>query len=432
MSSAQMRALISYEFFLFKSSHLVQINQSVKMNKKLLVTISVTLIYALLMGMFYYFTQTSYGCRYLTPCVHFCSGDTEKYTDKYLIDHFKESKSAKEYLEDGLALKVIRGTPSCGKMKYQAPNDNTSRPPYEFSYYGEVIINKEKFNVKRYCIEKDDDVYDGWRLMTCYQDYYVQKGFHALAIFISISLFGFTLFVYAYFKELQDFYGKTIIALIGSNILADLSIPMFRYISARNYGTNDIAFLLLSILIMCLLMTLLWITVMIVHLFITFWNFKNNTKSSFEFSTYSIFVFSFGLFSTFVFIDNYLSFTRSVDYLSFIYVVMFLTDIVLMIITGIKIFITSRHLEHSEQARFDNERNWFWIVLKLSLIILTTWIFEAYIWGKKFDILIDTTGDLLHLLTASTVTAILVGREKARILLFQKYRGVSELGSDSA
>lgn len=87
----------------------------------------------------------------------------------------------------------------------------------------------------------------------------------------------------------------------------------------------------------------------------------------------------------------------------------------------------SRHLEHSEQSRFDTERKWFWIVLKLSLIVFVTWLFEAFLWGHKFDLLADTTGDFINLLTASTITIILVGRKKARILLLQKYRKVNDI-----
>jgi len=108
-----------------------------------------------------------------------------------------------------------------------------------------------------------------------------------------------------------------------------------------------------------------------------------------------------------------------------------LVDIVLLIITGVKILMISRHLEQSEQAKFDSERKWFWIVLKLSLIIFVTWLFEATLWERKFEIFADTTGDFTNLLTASTISIILVGREKARILLFGKYREMRNIENDA-
>jgi len=124
--------------------------------------------------------------------------------------------------------------------------------------------------------------------MICYQDYYLQKGFHVLgmkksifkkyflifssylAIFLSISLLGFTLFVYAYFKELRDFHGKTVIALTSSQILAYTAIPILRHLSSQNFSHRSLTTLLISMLIISLVVILLWITVMIVHMFFTF------------------------------------------------------------------------------------------------------------------------------------------------------------------
>jgi hypothetical protein len=155
--------------------------------------------------------------------------------------------------------------------------------------YGEVTANDERYSVMRYCIEKSDDVHDGWKLMTCYQDYYLQKGFHifskkqlilcqlklnnlfsCLALFISISLLIFTVFVYAHFKELRDFQGKSVIGLAVSQIFAYMAIPLFRYFSSAKITNNSLLILLMSTLIISLVLILLWITVMIVHMFFTF------------------------------------------------------------------------------------------------------------------------------------------------------------------
>jgi hypothetical protein len=101
-----------------------------------------------------------------------------------------------------------------------------------------------------------------------------------------------------------------------------------------------------------------------------------------------------------------------------------------LIITGIKVLRISRQLDHSEQSKFDTEKKWFWIVLKLTLILFVTWIFESILWGKEFDLFLDTTGDLLNIVTSAALTAILVGREKARLLLFQKYRTVHDVENE--
>ena len=104
-------------------------------NKKILVTISVILIYVALFALFIYLANRSHDCTYKSPCIHFCSSDTNRYTNEYLIDQFMKSKSAKEYVEDEAELKAIRGAPSCGEMADWLPNDevNSTEPPYDFS-----------------------------------------------------------------------------------------------------------------------------------------------------------------------------------------------------------------------------------------------------------------------------------------------------------
>lgn len=119
------------------------------------------------------------------------------------------------------------------------------------------------------------------------------------------------------------------------------------------------------------------------------------------------------------------------EYLVFIYFFIGFVDIVLLILTGVKIFRTSRHLEHSEQARFDSEKKWYWIIIKITLMMLVTWAFEISLWSRDFNMLKETAGDFINLLTATTILLMLVGREKARILLFGKYREVYDIENDA-
>jgi hypothetical protein len=106
------------------------------MNKKIVVTISVILIYIALFVLFVYFSQRSYGCDYGSPCIRFCSSDTRKYSDDFLLEQFKQSKSGKEIRRGVDSLRVIRGAPACGTMMYSPPNEeaNSTDPPYEFDY----------------------------------------------------------------------------------------------------------------------------------------------------------------------------------------------------------------------------------------------------------------------------------------------------------
>jgi hypothetical protein len=105
------------------------------LNKKILVTISVTLIYAILLGLFIYFLNSN-DCSYNSPCIRFCSANTQKYSDRELLDKFEESKSAKEMMKYQYKnLKALRGVPKCGEMTDWLPNDevNSTAPPFEFN-----------------------------------------------------------------------------------------------------------------------------------------------------------------------------------------------------------------------------------------------------------------------------------------------------------
>jgi len=107
-----------------------------------------------------------------------------------------------------------------------------------------------------------------------------------------------------------------------------------------------------------------------------------------------------------------------------IYFLIGLMDVILLIIIGIKVLILSRHLTHSEQPLFDNERKWYWITVKLSLIMLVTWPFVFFTWIRDFDLLFNILSDFVMTLTAITVAIILIGRKEVKILLFRKYRGI--------
>jgi len=76
--------------------------------------------------------------------------------------------------------------------------------------------------------------------------------------------------VYAYFKELRDFHGKTIIALTGSQIITYLVVPFIRFFAPGRFGFHKFMFIFLALFIVSLAMILLWITVLIVHTYLTF------------------------------------------------------------------------------------------------------------------------------------------------------------------
>ena len=84
---------------------------------------------------------------------------------------------------------------------------------------------------------------------------------------ISIVLFSLTLYVYVKFKDLQDFYGKCVILLIGNQIITYILCACLDILD-QNYEYD--AYIVYTTLKLSTINTLLWITVMIFYSFRTF------------------------------------------------------------------------------------------------------------------------------------------------------------------
>jgi hypothetical protein len=107
------------------------------MNKKIIVTISVIIIYGILYGWFIKVFKENIECGEYYSCIRFCSEDTKAYPDKLLFNEFLKSKSGSRWDNPKIEkFRIYRGSPVCGEMKFIAPNENLSsyRNPYNFRY----------------------------------------------------------------------------------------------------------------------------------------------------------------------------------------------------------------------------------------------------------------------------------------------------------
>ncbi|XP_070491553.1 probable G-protein coupled receptor Mth-like 3 isoform X1 [Chironomus tepperi] len=401
------------------------------MNKKCLVSIIVVLIYLVLFLMFTYYFEKSQECSYFSPCIRFCSADRVNNSDDFYVEEFKKSKTGKDMIILETNFKVFRGTPPCGDMTHShfKNKGNFSKLPYRFDYSGSIVVNNEVYSPSRYCFEKSEN---DWKLMICHQDYYLQKVMHILTISLSILILGFTLFVYTYFNELKDFYGKCIASLVASQILSFGLIPIVRYVSndSLSHMSHELFDVVLSLFAMSLMLALLWITAMIVHMFLKIRNSKYQTSELNDFPTYAIFVWTFAAFSAVVFYLDLQSIGFEFEYLITIYFIIAVLDIILLIITGIKIIKIIRNPGSSGKAEHDSDIKLYWIIIKLSFIMLISWPFEASLWREDFNIQTETIVDFVNLLTAATISIILLGRGKTKILLLRNYREIADEEND--
>ncbi|KAL7036862.1 hypothetical protein ACKWTF_008966 [Chironomus riparius] len=378
-----------------------------KMNKKIIVTICAVIIYAIL---FVYVTKNVAGqseCgNYFQFCIRFCSADTETFSDDFLLDEF------------------LKRFPVCGELKYFQLRENSTSP---FSPLGNVVMHlRKQYNYKKYCLEKSDDVQHGWKIMICQRDVYFYKIFHFIAISCSVLLFGSIIFVYSYFKELRDFHGKFTIVLMVPLICAYIVIPLAVFDhDEQKLFRGYFGVILPMIYTTTMMMILLWITAMILHSFLTFKNFKQQVLNQYDFSIFVAFVLTFIIFSAFLLVWERISDDSRQHYLYVIYFFIGFIDIILLIITGIKVLIVSRHLTHSEQPKFDTERKWYWITVKLSLIMLVTWKFVFITWEDiNYHLLTNFISDFVMIFTAVIISIILLGRKQVKILLFGKYHAM--------
>lgn len=107
------------------------------MNKKIIVTISVILIYAILYGSFIKVFKETFECSENNFCIRFCSDDTKTYPDKLLLNDFLKRKSGSRWNNTKVeTFRIYRGSPVCGEMKYIPPNENLTsyRNPYNFYF----------------------------------------------------------------------------------------------------------------------------------------------------------------------------------------------------------------------------------------------------------------------------------------------------------
>lgn len=110
-----------------------------------------------------------------------------------------------------------------------------------------------------------------------------------------------------------------------------------------------------------------------------------------------------------------------------LYILTLIADITMLVITGVRILDRARHLEHSEQAYFDEERKNFWIYVKLFAMMFITWPAEVstYLEGYFLEVLLVT--DAIKFLTAVVILVVVLDRKKVQILLFEKYRNFADI-----
>ncbi|KAL7036869.1 hypothetical protein ACKWTF_008972 [Chironomus riparius] len=394
------------------------------MNKNFIVSVVVIIIYAVLLGTFIkLYNDINNHCTESSPCIRFCSTNSEEFPDSTLLNKFLTSASAEKFCTNPYIVntKVYRGSPTCGGMSFSELGSfgNSTIVHYNFDQTGNVYINKHYYGYDRYCLEKSELEVDGWKLKICDQDITYFMIFNIIGSFISIFLLLLTTLVYGYYKELRDAYGKCTISYLVSQILTYILVTSF--MMSQSYKING-PFMAIMFLI-SILNILICITAMISHSFITFRNFKIRAPISFEVSKYVVIILIFQVIFGVLFSILFKT-LEIIIILILLFVSIWFFDAMILIIIGFKILSVSQRLLHSEQARFDEHQKWYWICVKFHFLMLVTFPFETLALTSKFNLLFFLLASFINVFTACIITITLLGRKKVKILLFKNYREI--------
>lgn len=119
---------------------------------------------------------------------------------------------------------------------------------------------------------------------------------------------------------------------------------------------------------------------------------------------------------------------RLIWFLICIYIKTWIFEAICLMISGIMIIIKSRNLARSEQNKFNEEKRWFWSILSLFGILITTMIAEQFHGSPEMlkSLTLSIVLDLIKLFGAVNIFLIFIAREKVKNLLFKRYYGVYE------
>jgi hypothetical protein len=160
-------------------------------------------------------------------------------------------------------------------------------------------------------------------------------------------------------------------------------------------------------------------------------NFNNAEKGREDrFSIYLIITISTTIISWFVFLS--VNHTYSTNFkviqkmialaLALGFPLLIIADFILVIATLVLMRKVSRGTDSAEDERYQRERKWFFITLKLYAIIIITWPFDVFRITPDFNFVSSLTIDVLKLFSGFLIFAILVLRRDVRTLLFRKRR----------
>jgi len=116
---------------------------------KIIVTISIIIIYSTIFGLIIRSFREQYKCLESFSCFRFCSTDTDKYSDKFLSNDFLNSESGEQWRIDRVLnsididdIKVYRGLPVCGGLSYLPSKNKSSLHP---SSYGVNFVSNDYY-----------------------------------------------------------------------------------------------------------------------------------------------------------------------------------------------------------------------------------------------------------------------------------------------
>lgn len=109
-----------------------------------------------------------------------------------------------------------------------------------------------------------------------------------------------------------------------------------------------------------------------------------------------------------------------------IYWVILLGDAICILISAFLLLSLSKNLESSEKNKFKQEKDWFWSIIALSVILLFNWTMETIYSPSENSILFN----FANVFTAFNFFVVFILKDNVQTLIFKKYRNLRRNESD--
>ncbi|CRK94559.1 CLUMA_CG008060, isoform B, partial [Clunio marinus] len=326
-------------------------------------------------------------CNTSDHCVRFCCENHSTCNDDFIKKNFHLNNllqlpddfeySASESLNR--SIRILYGKPSCVAHTIYT-NNGTGMYTFQYNY---LYVDDYYYNEEKFCFQ--DEKINGeieWKINYCKYDHDFKKIFYLIVFSAAVIMLSTVVIIYAFVRELKTLHGRIVLMSTASLI--------FDYILCHTplldiFFKTYSSFTFIMVFSISFAIKVHWLTIMCFDIWLTFRKLRSSSDGMERFKYYCFYAFGLtGLEMFFYIIGEYFLYdsmwrkfraTIVITFTTF-YVIAWILNIVLLIITGIKIFKMSKSSNNSEHSWFESETLRYWKYVSVFGILLVNVINE--------------------------------------------------------